>query len=153
MKTMLRSIGGLALLMALVPGAIGSVSAAHNGDNKAALTGTGDPDATGRAIVNDREGAGTFNRTITVLNLTPGETYTLSVNLNGNADQMICSGDADADGTFTCSSQGLTLASFNRAAVRDSAGTEVASGVFARRGNCRDPQQAGSLCQSQAAGH
>ncbi len=64
-------------------------------------------------------------------------------------EQVICSGAASASGTFTCSAQKLTLAGFTTAVVRDSAGVEVASGVFARRGNCRDPEQAGSLCEAQ----
>lgn len=49
---------------------------------------------------------------------------------------------------ITCNAQKLTLPGFTRAVVRDSAGMEDASGVFARRGNCRDPDQAGSLCKA-----
>jgi len=40
----------------------GVAGAAHNGNNKAELTGTGDPDATGQAIVNYREGTGCAGR-------------------------------------------------------------------------------------------
>ncbi len=53
----------------------GVAGAAHNGNNKAELAGTGDPDATGQAIVNYREGTGTFNGTLTVRNLDAGETW------------------------------------------------------------------------------
>jgi len=50
---------------------------------------------------------------------------------------------------FTCNAQKLALPGFAQAVVRDSAGMEDASGVFARRGNCRDPEQAGSLCEAE----
>ncbi len=126
----------------------GTAFGAHNGNNRAELSGTGDADASGVAIVNYSEGRGTFNGNITVSDLEPGETYTFLVRGAGG-EQVICSGEASASGTFTCSAQKLTLAGFTTAVVRDSAGVEVASGVFARRGNCRDPEQAGSLCEAQ----
>ena len=129
----------------------GTAFGAHNGNNRAELTGTGDPNATGVAIVNYSEGTGTFNGNITVSNLTPGETYTFLVRspIAPFAERVICSGTADADGTFTCSAQGLRLSGFNKAVVRDASGTEVAVGTFARRGNCRDADQAGSQCEAQ----
>ena len=49
-----------------------------NGNNSVELNGSGDPDASGKAIVNDSEGRGDFNGTITVQNLNPGETYSSS---------------------------------------------------------------------------
>ncbi len=128
----------------------GSALGAHNGNNRAELTGTGDPNATGVAIVNYSEGKGTFNGNITVSNLTAGAAYTFLVRSpNGVTEQVICSGTADADGTFTCSAQGLPLNGFAKAVVRDSNGTEVAVGTFERRGNCRDPLQAGSQCEAK----
>lgn len=128
----------------------GTVLAAHNGNNRAFVSGTGDPDASGVAIVNYSEGTGKFNGNITVSNLEPGEAYTYSVlSPNGQVETTICSGTADAGGTFTCSAQKLTLGGFLTAVVRDSAGVEVARGVFDRRGNCRDAEQAGSQCEAQ----
>jgi hypothetical protein len=126
----------------------GTAFGAHNGNNRAELSGTGDADALGVAIVNYSEGQGTFNGNITVSNLTPGSTYTFLVR-GTSGERTICSGTADAAGTFTCSAQKLTLPGFGTAVVRDSAGREVASGVFARRGNCRDEDQAGSQCEAQ----
>jgi len=119
--------------------------AAHNGNNSAELTGTGDPDASGKAIVNYSEGRGDFNGTITVRNLNPGETYSFFVR-RGAAEQLICSDEANRQGTFTCQAQHLRLNGFTMAVVRNAAGVEVAKGTFERRGNCRDPDQAGSLC-------
>lgn len=145
MKTVVRYFGGLALLLTLLAGTVGMASAAHNGNNSAVITGTGDPDATGKAIVNYREGTGTFNGTITVDNLTPGETYSFFVR-GATGETLICTDTADAEGTFTCSEQNLTLPGFGMAVVRDSAGVEVATGTFERRGNCRDPQQGGTQC-------
>ena len=129
--------------------AIGATTAvaAHNGNNRAAITGTGDPDATGQAVVNYSEGRGDFNGTITVRNLNPGETYSFYVR-RGTVEQLICSGEANDQGVFTCAEQLLPLNGFSAAVVRDSQGVEVATGVFDRRGNCRDPQQAGSQCSA-----
>lgn len=126
----------------------GTALGAHNGNNRAELTGTGDPDATGVAIVNYSEGKGTFNGNVTVSNLTPGETYTFLVR-GATGERTICSGTADAAGTFSCSAQGLTLPGFGTAVIRDASGAEVATGVFQRRGNCRDADQAGSQCEAQ----
>jgi len=125
--------------------AVPTALAAHNGNNSAQLTGTGDPDATGKAIVNYSEGRGDFNGTINVKNLNPGETYSFFVR-RGATETLVCSGEANSQGTFTCQAQHLPLPGFTMAVVRNAAGIEVASGTFARRGNCRDPQQAGSLC-------
>ncbi|MDQ3644787.1 MAG: hypothetical protein M3356_04670 [Actinomycetota bacterium] len=121
--------------------------AAHNGNNKAEITGTGDPDAAGQAVVNYSEGTGLFNGRITVRNLEPGETYRFFVRGAGG-ERLVCEGEANRQGVFTCNAQQIALPGFTQAVVRDSAGTEVASGVFARRGNCRDPEQAGSLCKA-----
>ena len=107
--------------------------------------GTGDPDATGQAIVNYREGTGTFNGAITVMNLNPGETYSFFVR-RGPVETLVCMGTANNQGTFTCNKQDLALPGFVMAVVRDSAGVEVATGTFERRGNCRDPRQVGELC-------
>ena len=142
---MRRGLTAFFLATMMVLAFAGVAGAAHNGNNKAALTGTGDPDATGQAIVNYREGTGTFNGTITVSNLTPGEMYTFLVR-RGAVETVVCSGTANSSGVFTCSAQDLALPGFVMAVVRDSAGIEVATGTFARRGNCRDADQAGSQC-------
>lgn len=122
---------------------------AHNGNNRAALAGTGDSDASGVAIVNYSEGQGTFNGNITVDDLVAGATYRFFVRAASGAEQLICSGMADPAGTFTCAEQKLALNGFARAVVRDASGAEAAAGLFARRGNCRDADQAGSLCEAQ----
>jgi hypothetical protein len=58
----------LLVVVALALFAFGATTAlaAHNGNNKAEITGTGDPDAGGQAIVNYSEGTGKFNGRITV---------------------------------------------------------------------------------------
>ncbi len=129
----------------------GTAFGAHNGNNRAELAGTTvEPDASGVAIVNYSEGQGTFNGNVTVSNLIPGATYTFAVRRGaGTTYTTICTGTADADGTFICSAQGLTLPGFTTAVVLDAGGVEVARGVFERRGNCRDPEQAGSQCEAQ----
>jgi hypothetical protein len=143
-----RLLGAITIALLSVGLVAGIALGAHNGNNRAELNGTGDPNATGIAIVNYSEGRGTFNGNITVSNLEPGEAYSFFVRGAGG-EQLICEGTASAGGTFTCSAQKLTLAGFTMAVVRDSSGTEVASGLFERRGNCRDPEQGGSLCQAQ----
>ena len=135
------------LLLTLLLGTVTAASAAHNGNNKAPITGTGDPDAAGQAIVTYREGTSTFNGTITVKKLNPGATYTFLVR-GATGETRICSATANTQGTFGCSAQDLALPGFTTAVVRDVAGVEVATGVFERRGNCRDPHQAGSQCMA-----
>lgn len=126
----------------------GTAFGAHNGNNRADLVGTGDADASGVAIVNYAEGQGTFNGTITVSNLDAGGGYTFLVR-GASGERTICSGTADSAGTFSCSAQKLTLPGFGTAVVRDSQAVVVATGTFARRGNCRDADQAGSMCEAQ----
>ncbi|MBA2331900.1 MAG: hypothetical protein H0V94_03820 [Actinobacteria bacterium] len=126
----------------------GTALAAHNGNNKAELTGAGG--VSGTAIVNYSEGQGTFNGTITVNGLAPNTSYSFFVNgAASSPGRLICSGTSDSSGTFTCNAQKLTLLGFASAELRTSGGAVVASGVFERRGNCRDPEQAGSQCQAK----
>ncbi len=125
----------------------GTALGAHNGNNRAELTVIGDPDASGVAIVNYSEGTGKFNGSITVSNLEPDATYSFFVR-GASGDTLICTGTADAAGTFTCSAQQLFLPGFGMAVVKDGAAVDVASGTFERRGNCRDPQQVGSQCKA-----
>ena len=149
----IRTVGGVAAALLVVLVAPGVASAAHNGNNRAELSPVADPDATALAIVNYAEGRGDFNGNVSASGLAPGGTYTLVVRLGANeaSDQTICSGTADVFGALSCSAQHLTLGGFNTAVVEDAAGEDVARGVFARRGNCRDPEQGGSLCD--APGH
>ncbi len=147
----IRSLGGFALLLTLLFGTVGTTSAAHLGNNKADLAGTGDPDARGQAIVNFSKGTGAFNGRVSVRSLTPDGTYTFLVRTAAGAEQTICMGAANSRGTFACNAQGLILPGFVTAVIRDSAGVEVASALFQRRGNCRAPDQAGSQCG--ASGH
>ena len=123
----------------------GPASAAHNGNNQATLTTAGTE--VGNAIVNYSEGQGTFTGTTSV-RLPDGE-YSLTVSLNGNNVQVICTFTV-TNGTGGCSEQDLTLAGFNKAEIRE-AGVVVAEGTFARRGNCRDADQAGSQCEANTA--
>jgi hypothetical protein len=129
------------LIAAFAALAVGApiANAAHNGNNFA------EPDASGKAIVNYSEGRGDFNGTITVRNLDPNATYSFFVRRMG-VEQLVCTDAANSQGTFTCQAQHLKLNGFAMAVVRSSAGIEVASGTFERRGNCRDPQQAMSQC-------
>ncbi len=124
----------------------GTALAAHNGNNKAAISGAGG--VTGVAVVNYSEGQGTFNGTITVQGLAANTAYSFTVT-GALGTSTICSGISNSSGTFTCSAQKLVLNGFGTANVRTSDGTSVASGTFERRGNCRDPEQAGSQCEAQ----
>ncbi len=150
MQTRIRLLGGLALILVLTLGAVSPAGAAHEGNNKGNVSGDGG--AHGQAIVNYSMGTDTFNGQITVSHLTPGETYTFSVVTPGPLTP-ICSGEANGGGTFTCSAQGLDLPGFTNIVVTDSSGNEVASGTFARRGNCRSPQQGGSQCDAPGQMH
>lgn len=142
---MKRSLVALALAAVALLGIAGPASAAHNGNNKAELTGPGG--VTGTAIVNYSEGQGTFNGTTSVVGL-PAGTYTFTVFNAANGSQEICSFTSDGTGTAGCSAQDLELKGFGAARILDSTGATVASGTFARRGNCRDAEQAGSLCEA-----
>jgi len=144
---MTRFIALLIAAFAAVAVAAPTAIAAHNGNNSAELNGTGDPDASGKAIVNYSEGRGDFNGTITLRNLNPGETYSFFVRRMG-VEQLICSDEANRQGTFTCQAQHLRLNGFVEAVVRNAAGVEVAKGALERRGNCRDPDQAMSQCKA-----
>ncbi len=151
MRTLLYALGSLGLLLTVLFSSVSPASAAHNGNNKASVMGVGvEADASGQSIVNYREGTGTFNGSINVKNLKQGVMYTFVVRLadDEGTDQVICSGTANRQGTFKCSEQDLALAGFSQAVVEDGAGNDVAIGTFARRGNWRDPQQAGSLCDA-----
>lgn len=138
----------VALLSLAALAVTGTALAAHNGNNKAELSGVG----TGTAVVNYSEGQGTFNGTVTVSGLAANTDYSFFVTgaAAGATGLLICSGTSDSSGTFTCSEQKLGLPGFTTAQVRTTiGGTVVASGTFERRGNCRDPEQAGSQCQAQ----
>ena len=149
----LQALSAAVLAIVVLGVAAASAIAAHNGNNYAELTGRADPDAAGTAVVNYSEGTGEFNGRITVHDLDPGQTYYFVVRLGTNeaTDQLICFGEANDQGTFSCSAQHLALNGFSQAVVEDSAGNDEAGGTFARRGNCRDPDQAGSQCEANAA--
>ncbi len=115
--------------------------AAHNGNNKASFSAVN-----GDAVVNYSEGTGTFNGSIRVRGLEAGVTYTFSVVTPG-PDTTICTGTANNGGVFTCSAQGLTLPGFSFAVLSGPSG-EIDSAAFSRTGNCRDPNQGGSQCES-----
>ena len=128
-----------------------TASAAHNGNNFAELTGTAaDPDASGKAVLNYSEGGGDFVTTITVADLVPGATYDYLVWRipTDGSTALLCTGEADDQGTFTCQAQHFVLGGFRQAVVRDAAGTVVALGTFLRRGNCRDPDQMTTQCEA-----
>lgn len=139
----------LASFVVMMVGAMASPAlAAHNGNNMAELSGpTG---ATGSAIVNYSEGTGTFNSSVNTSGLEPGA-YSFTVSLNGGSVQLICNFVVDGSSREGCSDQDRSLAGFNRAEIRDASGSVVASGLFARRGNCRDANQAGSQCEANDA--
>ena len=134
------------MALALLPG---SASAAHLGNSQADINGTADPDATGQATVNYSDGTGLFNGTINVANLTAGESYTFLVRRASGTEVPICSDTATSQGRFNCSGNKVDVPApgFTTAVVRNSLGMEVATGAFTeRRGNCREPDQAGSQC-------
>ncbi|MFP5309398.1 MAG: hypothetical protein ACLGIR_07450 [Actinomycetes bacterium] len=142
--TVLAILTSLLLLATLASPAL----AAHNGNNRADLASQ-TSDATGRAVVNYSEGQGTFNGTVTVRGLEAG-TYTFRVTLRGGNITPVCELVAGGNGAAGCSAQDLDLPGFNTAEIVDAGGNVVARGVFDRAGNCRDPQQGGSLCESPA---
>lgn len=130
----------------------GAALAAHNGNNRAELTGAGG--VSGVAIVNYSEGQGDFNGNVTVSGLMPSTAYSFYVagaaaGMTSAGGVLICSGTSDASGVFTCSARHLVLPGFATAQIRlGTTTTVVASGTFARRGNCRDPEQGGSQCDA-----
>jgi hypothetical protein len=149
---MKRSLIALAIAAVALLGIASPASAAHFGNNKAELTGTAPDSAiTGTATVNYSEGRGTFNGTTRVSGLEPNTEYTFRV--NGAPDgQKICTFTTDANGAGGCSEQGLMLDGFGKAQiVNETTNVVVASGDFARRGNCRDRDQAGSQCEANDA--
>lgn len=122
--------------------------AAHNGNNKAPLSGEG---TSGTALVNYSEGTGTFSGTSSVKGLNPGETYSYNVvSPNGQVVTEVCTFVADG-GSDGCSFQGTKLGGFASATIEDDLGNVVASGTFERRGNCRDRDQGGSQCEANDA--
>jgi hypothetical protein len=150
MRTLAYALGSLGLLLTVLVSSISPAAAAHFGNSMATITGSADADATGQAVVNYADGHDSFNSRITVRNLEPGESYTFLVRNAAGVERVVCMDEASAQGTFTCSEQDLFADGFGLAiaVVRDSGGTEVAGGVFERRGNCREPNQAGSQCDA-----
>lgn len=133
------------LALALLLGTVFSTAfAAHNGNNSASFDSYD-----GRAIVNYRNGSGTFNGSISVSGLEPGAGYMFTVALNGANETFICGGEANSGGVFSCSATDLALPGFNMAILSGSGIGE--SATFDRRGNCRDPNQGGTQCE--APGH
>jgi len=65
-------------------------------------------------------------------------------------EREICEAEANQQGTFRCSDQDVLQDEFGlvEAVIRDSEGTEVATGIYNRRGNCRAPDQGGSQCEA-----
>jgi hypothetical protein len=141
------------MIATMLFGFAGNVPAAHLGNNRAELTGTGDPDATGLSLVNFRKGTENFNASASATNLDPEEDYTFLVRNAAGVEREICSAETSSKGTFMCGEQGVLpdLFGLSRAVIRDSTGVEVLVGVYELRGNCRAPDLAGSQCQ--APGH
>ncbi len=150
MRRLILGLGGLAMMLTLVMGSMSSASAAHLGNNKAAIVGTGDPDATGQSVVNYRKGTGSFNASANVSNLEPGETYTFLVRSMAGEERFICEAEANMQGTFQCSAQNVLPDEFGltEAVIQDADGMEVAAGLYDRRGNCRAPDQGASQCDA-----
>lgn len=130
-----------ALLVPALP-----ASAAHEGNNFADLVGEG----TGTATVNyvkgreDEEWTGRAS----VIGLDAGD-YTFTVTSpNGQVTTTVCSFTATGTGAAGCSNSSFDVGGFLTAEIRDEAGDVVASGTFERRGNCREPEQAGTQCEA-----
>lgn len=139
-------VAAFAALVVAAPNAVAS----HHSNNYAEVVGTADPDATGKAIVNYSEGGGDYTGSITVANLVPGATYSYSVwrTAVDNSTVLLCTGEANSRGMFTCQAQHFVLGGFGQAVVRDAAGVVVAVGTFERRGTCRDPEQSMTQCEA-----
>lgn len=139
-------VAAFAALAVAAPAAL----AAHNSNGFAEVVGTADPDATGKAIVNYSPGGGDFTGTITVANLVPGATYSYLVwrTAVDGSTALLCTGEANSQGLFTCQAQHFVLGGYRQAVVRDAAGVVVAVGTFERRGTCRDPEQQTTQCEA-----
>jgi hypothetical protein len=153
MKMRVRMAKGFALVVAasaaLVVAAPNAV-ASHNSNGFAELVGTADPDATGKAIINYSEGGGDFTAAISAANLVPGATYSYLVwrtPIDGST-ALLCTGEANSQGLFTCQAQHFLLGGYRQAVVRDAAGVVVAVGTFERRGTCRDADQSMTQCEA-----
>ena len=149
MKRLILGLGGLAIVLTMVMGSVATTNAAHLGNNKAEIVGTGDPDAEGQSTVNYREGTGSFNASATVSNLEPGATYTF-VLVSATGEEEICEANANRQGKFQCGDQDVLQDEFGltTAVIRDSENAVVAMGPYDRRGNCRAPDQGGSQCEA-----
>lgn len=123
----------VALAMGLAFGSVSGVSAAHESNNRAELSGDG---VGGHAIVNYVAGTEGWSSTARVMGLEPGQ-YTFAVSLNGTNLTTVCTFTADGSGSDGCSDQDAELPGFNTAVILDADGDVVASGVFARRGGNR----------------
>lgn len=122
-------------------------AAAHNGSNKAELAGDG---GTGTSVVNYSKGHDTFNASARVLGLDEG-TYTFRLRSpDGQTAFDVCELESTGSGSATCSEVHRDFGGFATGEIVDDEGTVVAEGTYARRGNCRDPEQAGSQCEAQA---
>lgn len=133
-----------AALIVLVGTIFSTGFAAHNGNNRASFESYD-----GIAIVNYRSGSGTFNGSIRVGGLEPGVSYSFAVRTPGPTT-IICEGEANGGGVFSCSAGDLALGGFTFAVLSGPNG-ELETVPFARRGNCRDPNQGGTQCE--APGH
>ena len=133
LKNSVRPVVMLGLLLALILGLASSVSAAHESNNRAELSG----DASGHAIVNYVAGTEGWSSTVTVKGLEAGD-YTFAVNLNGTNQTIVCIFTSDGKGNDGCSDQEADLPGFNTAVVLNSSGDIVATGIFERRGGNRE---------------
>lgn len=128
-----------------------SAFAAHESNNYAELTGV--DGVTGKAHVNYVKGTEGWSSTVSVFGLAPGD-YVFAVRRTAaGAYQTVCAFTADGRGRDGCSDQDADLLGFTEGViVRDANGNgiadpgevAVASGVFERRGVCREPDQTGA---------
>ncbi|HVM00729.1 MAG TPA: hypothetical protein VM324_15680 [Egibacteraceae bacterium] len=135
-------VGLVAVTMAVLAAlAALPASAAHIGNNKAELSGDG---ATGTSVANYSTGTDTIRANVRVRGLEAGQ-YTFQIRHANGTVTSICTFTAKGTGAAGCS--GATSGrGFHHADVVDDAGNLVATGEYERRGNCREADQAGSLC-------
>ena len=79
---------------------------------------------------------------------TANQFYTFLVRRADGTEVAICDETANKQGRFSCSGKQVDVPAPGFV-IRDMFGMEVAFGAFTadeRRGNCREPDQAGSLC-------
>ncbi len=140
----MRRFGTVAVAVAMAALLAVPAAADHIGNNKAELTGAGG--VGGQSTANYATGADVIYAQARVDDLEPGD-YTFRVRHNNGSTFTVCSFTADGSGSEGCAGS-IDGVGFHHADIVDAANSVVATGRYARRGNCREPQQGGSQCEA-----